>query len=290
MLEKTIPSVTGTSISATSVSGGLPPSRGHPSRAAFIRLGDIRLGAIRLRDWEGQDEWHRRMSLGRKAMKTEDPSVQAFPPRAIRLRHPSVPPISWMSVSAFRLGAIRLRDWEGQDEWHRRMSLGRKAMKTEDPSVQAFPPRAIRLRHPSVPPVSWISVSDFRLGVIRLGVIRLGVLRLGDSLQVKSRESTFFSPHTALQPTTTHSFIKYSKTAITTKTCQTNLKTIIIPNTLISAHTPYACIIIKYIKRQSMAFSCSSLPHTHTKTQADTPDPNYINATPQSLTRHSVAD
>ncbi len=39
-----------------------------------------------------------------------------------------------------------------------------------------------------------------------------------------------------------------------------------------------------------MAFSCSSLPHTHTNTQADTPDPNYINATPQSLTRHSVAD
>ena len=92
----------------SSVSGGLPPSRGHPSRATFLRLGDIRLGAIRLRDWEGQDEWHRRMSLGRKAMKTEDPSVQAFPPRAIRLRHPSVPPVSWMSVSAFRLGVIRL--------------------------------------------------------------------------------------------------------------------------------------------------------------------------------------
>ncbi len=168
-------------------------------------------------------------------------------------------------------------------------------MKTEDPSVQAFPPRAIRLRHPSVPTVSWISVSDFRLevirlGIIRLGVIRLGHLRLGDSLQVKSRESTFISPHTALQPTTTHSFIKYSKTAVTTKTCQTNLKTIIIHNTLISAHTPYACIIIKYIKRQSMAFLCSSLPHTHTNTQADTPDPNYIKATPQSLTRHSVAD
>ncbi len=77
------------------------------------------------------------------------------------------------------------------------MSLGRKAMKTKDPSVQAFPPRAIRLRHPSVPPVSGMSVSAFRLGDIRLGVIRLGVirlghirlghLRLGDSLQVKSR-------------------------------------------------------------------------------------------------------
>ena len=210
MLEKTIPTVTGTSISATSVSGGLPPSRGHPSRAAFLRLGDIRLGAIRLRDWEGQDEWHRRMSLGRKAMKTEDPSVQAFPPRAIRLRHPSVPPISWMSVSAFRLGVIRLR------------------------------------------------------------VIRPGHLRLGDSLQVKSRESTFISPHTELQPTTTHSFIKYSKIAITTKTCQTNLKTIIIPNTLINAHTPYACIIIKYITRQSMAFWRSSLPHTHTHTHKHT--------------------
>ena len=144
-------------------------------------------------------------------------------------------------------------------------------MKTEDPSVQAFPPRAIRLRHPSVPPVSWMSVSAFRLGVIRLrvirlGVIRLGVIRLGDSLQVKSTSSTLISPHTALQPTTTHSFIKYSKTAITTKTCQTNLKTIIIPNTLINAHTPYACIIIKYITRQSMAFSRSSLPHTHTHT------------------------
>ncbi len=142
-------------------------------------------------------------------------------------------------------------------------------------SSQGHPPAP-----PSVPPVSWISVSDFRLGH----------LRLGDSLQVKSRESTFISPHTALQPTTTHSFINYSQTAITTKTCQTNLKSIIIPNTLISAHNPYACIIIKYIKRQSMAFSCSSLPHTHTNTQADTPDPNYINATPQSLTRHSVAD
>ncbi len=72
-------------------------------------------------------------------MKTEDPSVQAFPPRAIRLRHPSVPPVSWMSVSAFRLGVIRLR--------------------------------VIRL-------------GVIRLGVIRLGVIRLGVIRLGDSLQV----------------------------------------------------------------------------------------------------------
>ena len=150
-------------------------------------------------------------------------------------------------------------------------------MKTEDPSVQTFPPRAIRLRHPSVPPVSWMSVSAFRLGVIRLGVIRLGVIRLGvirlgvirlgDSLQVKSTSSALISPHTALKPTTTHSFIKYSKTAITTKTCQTNLKTIIIPNTLINAHTPYACIIIKYITRQSMAFSRSSLPHTHTHTQ-----------------------
>ena len=168
------------------------------------------------------------------------------------------------------LGAIRLRDWESQDEWHRRMSLGRKAMKTEDPSVQAFPPRAIRLRHPSVPPVSWMSVSAFRLGVIRLGVIRLGVIRLGDSLQVKSTSSTLISPHTALQPATTHSFIKYRKTAITTKTCQTNLKTIIIPNTLINAHTPYACIIIKYITRQSMAFSRSSLPHTHKHTHTQT--------------------
>ena len=171
-------------------------------------------------------------------------------------------------------------------------------MKTEDPSVQAFPPRAIRLRHPSVPPVSWMSVSAFRLGVIRLGVIRLGHLRLGDSLQVKSTSSTLISPHTALQPATTHSFIKYSKTAITTKTCQTNLKTIIIPNTLINAHTPYACIIIKYITRQSMAFSRSSLPHTHThththtntNTKGDTPDPNYINAKPRSLTRQSVAN
>ncbi len=167
------------SVSGTSVSGGLPPSRGHPSRVAFLRLGDIRLGAIRLRDWEGQDQWHRRMSLGRKAMKTEDPSVQAFPPRAIRLRHLSVPPVSWMSVSAFRLGDIRL--------------------------------------------------GVIRLGVIRLGHIRLGHLRLGDSLQVKSRESTLISPHTALQLTTRHSFIMYSKTAITTKTCQTNLKTISIP-------------------------------------------------------------
>ena len=143
-------------------------------------------------------------------------------------------------------------------------------MKTEDPSVQAFPPRAIRLRHPSVPPVSWMSVSAFRLGVIRLGVIRLGVIRLGDSLQVKSTSSTLISPHTALQPTTTHSFIKHSKTAITTKTCQTNLKTIIIPNTLINAHTPYACIISKYITRQSMAFSRSSLPHTHKHTHTQT--------------------
>ena len=171
--------MSGTSILVTSVSGGLPPSRGHPSRAAFLRLGDIRLGAIRLRDWVGQDQWHRRMSLGRRAMKTKDPSVQAFPPRAIRLRHPSVPPVSGMSVSAFRLGDIRL--------------------------------------------------GVIRLGVIRLGHIRLGHLRLGDSLQVKSRESTLISPHTALQLTTRHSFIMYSKTAITTKTCQTNLKTISIP-------------------------------------------------------------
>ena len=133
--------------------------------------------------------------------------------------------------------------------------------------------------HPSAPPVCATSLVDVRLGlpsrghpsrVIRLGVIRLGVIRLGDSLQVKSTSSTLISPHTALQPTTTHSFIKYSKTAITTKTCQTNLKTIIIPNTLINAHTPYACIIIKYITRQSMAFSRSSLPHTHKHTHTQT--------------------
>ena len=133
--------------------------------------------------------------------------------------------------------------------------------------------------HPSAPPVCATSLVDVRLGlpsrghpsrVIHLGVIRLGVIRLGDSLQVKSTSSTLISPHTALQPTTTHSFIKYSKTAITTKTCQTNLKTIIIPNTLINAHTPYACIISKYITRQSMAFSRSSLPHTHKHTHTQT--------------------
>ena len=69
--------------------------------------------------------------------------------------------------------------------------------KTKDPSVWAFPPRAIRLLHPSMPPVSGMSVSAFRLGDIHLGVIRLVVIRLGhirlghlrfeDSLQVKSR-------------------------------------------------------------------------------------------------------
>ena len=128
--------------------------------------------------------------------------------------------------------------------------------------------------HPSAPPVCATSLVDVRLGLPSRGhpsrVIRLGVIRLGDSLQVKSTSSTLISPHTALQPTTTHSFIKYSKTAITTKTCQTNLKTIIIPNTLINAHTPYACIISKYITRQSMAFSRSSLPHTHTHTHTHT--------------------
>ena len=158
--------------------------------------------------------------------------------------------------------------------------------------------------HPSAPPVCATSLVDVRLGlpsrghpsrVIRLGVIRLGVIRLGDSLQVKSTSSTLISPHTALQPTTTHSFIKYSKTAITTKTCQTNLKTIIIPNTLINAHTPYACIISKYIyttKHGLLALqpSTHTQTHTHTNTQADTPDPNYINAKPRSFTRHSVAD
>ena len=148
-------------------------------------------------------------------------------------------------------------------------------MKTEDPSVQAFPPRAIRLRHPSVPPVSWMSVSAFRLGVIRLGSSVSGSSVSGSSVsgtayKKKSTSSTLISPHTALQPTTTHSFIKYSKTAITTKTCQTNLKTIIIPNTLINAHTPYACIISKYITRQNMAFSRSSLPHTHKHTHTQT--------------------
>ena len=66
--------------------------RGHPSRV--IRLSAIRIGDVRLRDWEGQDEWQRRMSLRWKDMKTEGPSVLAFHLRDIRLCLPSVPSVS----------------------------------------------------------------------------------------------------------------------------------------------------------------------------------------------------
>ena len=152
--------------------------------------------------------------------------------------------------------------------------------------------------HPSASPVCATSFVDIRLGLPSRGHPSRGHPSRGHpSRAPPSRgqptseiKRINFHQHSHGTSTNYYTLIKYSKTAVTTKTCQTNLKTIIIPNTLINAHTPYACIIIKYIKRQSMAFSRSSLPHTNTNTQADTPDPNYINATPQSLTRHSVAD
>ena len=61
---------------------------------AFLCLGAIRLGDVRLRDCEGQNGWHRRISPRRKGIKTEGPPVLAFHLRDIRLRLPPVSSIS----------------------------------------------------------------------------------------------------------------------------------------------------------------------------------------------------
>ena len=60
----------------------------------FLCLGAIRLGDVRLRDCEGQNGWHRRISPRWKGIKTEGPSVLAFPLRDIHL---CLPPVSSIS-------------------------------------------------------------------------------------------------------------------------------------------------------------------------------------------------
>ena len=103
-------------------------------RLRVIRLGDIRLRVIRLGD----------IRL-----------------RVIRL---GVIRLTVIRLGAIRLGDVRLRDFEGQTGWHRRISPRWKGIKTEGSPVLAFHLRDIRLRLPPVPAVSGTSLSVFRLG------------------------------------------------------------------------------------------------------------------------------
>ena len=138
------PSVSGTSVSSVS---------------AFLRLGDIRLGHIRLRGI--------RLGLppSRGHPSRPHPS-RGHPSRPHPSRghpsqgHPSRPSsvsgtsVSGASVSAPSIsGTSRLRDCEGQDEWHRRIFPRWKDMKTEGPSLSAFHLGSIRLCLSSLPSV-----------------------------------------------------------------------------------------------------------------------------------------
>ena len=118
--------------------------RAWPATSGDIRLRVIRLGDIRL--------------------------------RAIRL---GVIRLTVIRLGAIRLGDVRLRDSEGQNGRHRRISPRWKGIKTEGPPVLAFHLRDIRLRLPPVPAVSGTSLS---------------VIRLGDSLQFNTSKYTWWSP------------------------------------------------------------------------------------------------
>ncbi len=95
-------------------------------RLRGICLGAIRLGGIRLR-----------------AIRLGDICVSPICLGAIRLRV--------IRLGAIRLGDVCLRDCEGQNRRHSRISPRWKGIKTEGPPVLAFHLRDIRLRLPPVP-------------------------------------------------------------------------------------------------------------------------------------------
>ena len=123
-------------------------------RLRTIRLGNIRLSAIRLED------------IRLRVIRLGDIRLRVIRLGDIRLRviRLGVIRLRVIRLGAIRLGDVRLRDCEGQNGWHRRISPRWKGIKTEGPPVLAFHLRDIRLRLPPVPAVSGTSLSVFRLG------------------------------------------------------------------------------------------------------------------------------
>ena len=166
---------------------GLPPSRGPPSqwhpswrhrlggirlrtiRLENIRLSAIRLGDIRLRVIRLGDIRLRAIRLGvirLRVIRLGDIRLRVLRLGDIRLRaiRLGVIRLRVIRLGAIRLGDVRLRDCEGENGWHRRISPRWKGIKTKGPPVLPFHLRDIRLRLRPVPAVSGTSLSVFRLG------------------------------------------------------------------------------------------------------------------------------